>query len=265
MNCREVEEELTTSHRACADRLTELVRVHLEECERCCQIARIVHLCTAEVQLESAQTERLQRSLLTNLRPARQMLPFWVFLLAFAIAFGGFSYLGVSYLGPSGWFMLMPIQRIAVFATLAASAALLSFSLVRQMAPGQKSFLRPGVLPIALFVLLSLVLASVFQVRADPGFLRSGETCLRAGLPFAIPAAFVFWLILRRGAILSPRRLGAMTGMLAGLVGTTVLEVHCGNLDIWHILVWHVGIVLLGMITGLLLAEAAAAIRRRAA
>ena len=56
-----------------------------------------------------------------------------------------------------------------------------------------------------------------------------------------------------------------MTGMLAVLVGTTVLEVHCGNLDIWHILVWHVGIALLGMITGLLLAEAAAAIRRRAA
>jgi hypothetical protein len=129
------------------------------------------------------------------------------------------------------------------------------------MVPGQKSLLRPGLLPVALFVLLCLVVASVFQVRTDPHFLKTGEACLKAGVPYAIPAALVFWLILRRGAILSPRAVGAIAGMLAGLVSTTVLEVHCTNLNVWHILVWHVGIALLGMICGLLIATVGQAVR----
>jgi hypothetical protein len=47
---------------------------------------------------------------------------------------------------------------------------------------------------------------------------------LKAGLPYAIPAALLFWLILRRGAILSPRIAGATTGMLAGLVAPLCLK-----------------------------------------
>jgi hypothetical protein len=86
---------------------------------------------------------------------------------------------------------------------------------------------------------------------------------LKAGIPYATPAAFVFWLILRRGAILAPRVVGAITGMLAGLVSTTVLEVHCPNLNVWHILAWHVGIALLGLVAGVLVAIAGQAIRNR--
>ena len=215
--------------------------------------------------MDTNQIDRLQKMIVGNLRPVRPLLPSWVFLSAFALFFAVLSGAGAVYLGPYGWFMLMPGQRITVFATLAASAALLAFSLVRQMVPGQKSLLRPGVLPLGLFVLLCLVAASIFQVQADPHFLQSGETCLKLGMPYAIPAAFVFWLLLRRGAILSPRITGATTGMLAGLVSTTVLEVHCPNFDVRHILVWHVGFALLGLVTGLLVATVGQTIRHRAA
>jgi hypothetical protein len=131
------------------------------------------------------------------------------------------------------------------------------------MIPGQKARIRPELLPIGLFVLLCLVIAGLFQVRTDPTFLRSGEACFKAGVPYAIPAAFVFWLILRRGAILKPRAVGAIAGMLAGLVSTTVLEFHCADLNLWHILVWHVGLALLGLVAGLLVAAAGEAIRSR--
>jgi len=97
-------------------------------------------------------------------------------------------------------------------------------------------------------------------VQTDSHFLQSGERCLKGGIPYAIPAAFVFWFILRRGAILSPRVVGAITGMLAGLVSTTVLKVHCPNLNVWHVVVWHVGIALLGLIAGLLVATIGQAI-----
>jgi hypothetical protein len=263
MKCQEVEEALTLSTAGGTQILMPSVQAHIEECPACQQLARVLKLRSGEAQVDSDQLERLRKIIVDDLRPVRPLLPSLAFLLAFSLIFVGFSFLGVLYLGAKGWFVLMPAQKIAVFASLAGSAALLAFSLVRQMVPGQKSVLHPGTLPIAVFVLLCLVLASVFQVRADPHFLRAGEACLKAGLPYAIPAALLFWLILRRGALLSPRIVGAMAGMLAGLVSTTVLEVHCPNLDVWHILVWHVGIAFLGMITGLLTAIAGQAIPNR--
>jgi hypothetical protein len=263
MRCRDVEEALVVSSARGTDILVPSVRAHIEECKSCQEFARIVEFPSGDPQMDSSQIERLQEMIVEDLRPVRPLLPSWVFVAAFALIFVGLSYLGASYLGAYGWFVLMPGQKIAVFATLAASAALLAFSLVRQMVPGQQSLLRPGLLPVALFVLLCVVVASVFQVRIDHHFLRAGEACLKAGVPYAIPAALVFWLILRRGAILSPRVVGAIAGMLAGLVSTTVLEVHCPNLNVWHILVWHVGIALLGAIAGLLVAIAGRAIRRR--
>jgi hypothetical protein len=50
---------------------------------------------------------------------------------------------------------------------------------------------------------------------------------------------------------------GAATGLLAGLVGTTALEIHCPNLDAWHILVSHLGVAVIGTMVGLLLGLAA--------
>jgi hypothetical protein len=263
MKCRDVEDLLATSNTRGTGNLMPSVRAHIEECKSCQEFARIVELPSADAQMDSSQIDRLQKMILGDLHPVRPLLPSWVFLLAFALIFVGLSYLGVLYLRPYGWFVLMPGQKIAVFGTLAATAALLAFSLVRQMVPGQKSLLRPGLLPVGLFVLLCLVVAGAFQVRADPDFLEAGKRCLKAGVPYAIPAALVFWLILRRGAILSPRVAGAITGMLAGLVSTTVLEVHCPNLNLWHILVWHVGIALLGMVSGLLVSIAGQAIHDR--
>jgi hypothetical protein len=263
MKCREVEEMLAMSESRGTGNVTQSVRAHIEDCKSCREFAGIVELPLAEVQIASSQIGRLQEMIVDDLRPVRPLLPSWVFLSAFAFTFLALCCLGVLYLKPYGWFVLMPRQKIGVFATLAASAALLSFSLVRQMIPGQKSLLRPGLLPVGLFALLCLAVASVFQVQTDPHFLESGERCLKAGIPYAIPAAFVFWFILRRGAILSSRVVGAITGMLAGLVSTTVLEVHCPNLNVWHILVWHVGIALLGLITGLLVPTVGQAIRNR--
>jgi len=59
-----------------------------------------------------------------------------------------------------------------------------------------------------------------------------------------------FWLVLRRGAILSPAMTGAATGLLAGLVGTSALEIHCPNLHVGHILVSHLGVAVLGTTVG---------------
>jgi len=254
MNCRDVEKALT-SGRSGQERLDTFMRTHIEGCESCGRLLRALQCRLQEKDaLTSAELEQLQTIATKNLRPIRPLPPSWLFLVAFFLVFIGLSAASLAYLHSSGWHMLMPVQKIAVFTTLAASSSLLAFSLVRQMTPGKRWPLRPGWLPVALFVLLCLVVTSVFQVRLEVDFLRAGEACMKAGLPYALPAAFIFWLLLRRGAILSPLAAGATAGMLAGLVSTTVLEVHCPNFDLWHILAFHVGIALLGMLAGLLFA-----------
>jgi hypothetical protein len=78
-----------------------------------------------------------------------------------------------------------------------------------------------------------------------------------------MPAAFLLWFILRRGAILYPTLVGAIAGGLAGLAGMSVLEINCANLNVFHILVWHGGVVTLSSLAGALLGAAVESIERR--
>jgi hypothetical protein len=86
---------------------------------------------------------------------------------------------------------------------------------------------------------------------------------MKNGLTYSIPAAVLFWLILRRGALLYPKLIGANAGGLAGLAGLSVLEVNCPNLNVLHILVWHAGVVMVGSLGGAILGTAVESIQWR--
>ncbi len=149
--------------------------------------------------------------------------------------------------------MLNIFQKIVVFLPMAAGAGLLALSLVRLMAPGSKHAVSPARSSIGVLLSLALVIATVFPSQGESGFVPAGLRCLRTGLACAVPAAVLFWSLLRRGAILSPGLTGTIAGGLAGLVGLMVLEVRCPNLGLYHILVWHWGLTLLAMLGGLAL------------
>jgi hypothetical protein len=121
------------------------------------------------------------------------------------------------------------------------------------MAPGSKLVISSTRLSIGVLPLLALIAAIVFHSREESGFVSAGLTCLRTGLTCAVPGAVLFWLLLRRGAILSPGLTGTIAGGLAGLVGWMVLELRCPNLNLFHILAWHWGAALLAMLGGLTL------------
>ena len=59
---------------------------------------------------------------------------------------------------------------------------------------------------------------------------------------------------------------GLAGGLFAGLVGTAVLEIHCPNLDAWHILIAHLGVLILftalAVAAGLVLDNGAAAVEK---
>jgi hypothetical protein len=156
----------------------------------------------------------------------------------------------------NGWGALSLVKRIVVFLTLAASAVLLANSMVRQMVPGSRHIFAPAVLLVSILVLLMMVIAATFRSQPESAFLAGGVICLKNGLMYSIPAASLLWLILRRGAILYPTPIGAVAGGLAGLAGLSVLEVNCPNLNVFHILVWHGGVVIIDSLAGALLGAA---------
>jgi hypothetical protein len=87
--------------------------------------------------------------------------------------------------------------------------------------------------------------------------------CVQRGLTYSILAAFLFWLLLRRGAILFPKLIGAAVGGLAGLAGLSVLELNCPDVNVFHVVVWHWGVVLIGTAAGVLIGTAVEYIQRR--
>lgn len=194
--------------------------------------------------------KRIETALVADLKPVRPMAPASVYLASFAGIFIAMCAAGGYLAGQSGWHALSGVQKICVFAPLVASIAFLVFSIVRQMTPAAKYVRSSALLSAASFGLLLLAIAAVFEPRQEPGFLRSGLACFRTGLVFAVPAAFLFGLLLLRGARLSPALTGAMSGGLAGLVGLAVLEIHCPNLNVVHIVTWHVSVTLVCALVG---------------
>jgi hypothetical protein len=135
---------------------------------------------------------------------------------------------------------------------LAICTGLLAYSLVNQMIPGSRHWIPPGLLPLGVTISLAIATAVLFRFQ-DRHSWTDNWACIRAGTQIPALAAVPLWLVLRRGAILSPGLTGAATGLLAGLVGTTALEIHCPNLDAWHILVSHLGVALIGLTVGLVI------------
>jgi hypothetical protein len=188
--------------------------------------------------------------MIEDIRPVRSLPPAGLFLLAFALIFLSVVAGGAVRLGADGWEVLSVEQKVVTFAALAASATLMAVSMVRQMAPGSKEAISATVLPIGGFVVLMAAMGAVFRSEQELAFVANGLKCLRIGLQYSIPPIFLFWLLLRRGAVLFPGIAGAAAGGFAGLIGLSVLQISCPNLNTYHILVWHLGVILISALAG---------------
>ena len=235
---------------------------HVIRCERCRRLVRLLDATRELPEPSNSQLKRIQVGMVENLKPVRPLPPSRFFLLAFAIVFLAVVAAGALMLGTSGWGVLSIGQKIAVFATLAASAVLLALSMVRQMVPGSKHVISPTMLPIAILAVLMLVMAAVFRSEEESAFVANGLMCMRNGLAYSIPTAFLFWMVLRRGAILFPKLVGAAAGGFAGLIGLSVIEINCPNLNGYHILIWHWGVVMISSLAGAILGAAVQYIER---
>ena len=235
-----------------ASPLSPEVEEHLKNCARCRELVGALSAAVPEASPSPATLREIERGIVADLRPVRPIAPKLSIFGAFMAIFVALTALGVYRLGAFALAVMSPLQASLIFGALAISTGLLAYSLVNQMVPGSRYRIPPGLLPFGITISLAIAMAVVFQFQHERNFWAKGWACIRAGTPLGALAAVPLWFVLRKGAILSPAMTGAATGLLAGLVGTMALEIHCPNLDAWHILVAHLGVAVIGAITGFL-------------
>ena len=258
MNCKDVARALSEE-----SRLPLQAQDHVRICNRCQELVLSLDS-SVPLDLPSPATlQQIAEGMATDLRPVRPVAPARYFLGAFVGIFVSIVALGVYRLGAFAIAVMTPLQTAAILSTLAIGAGLLASSLVHQMVPGSRHGISPRLLPVGITISLIIAIAALFQFQHERNFWGNAWACIRAGTPIGVLAAVPFWLVVRRGAILSPSMTGAATGLLAGLVGASVLEIHCPNLNAWHILVSHLGVAILYALAGLFTGLTAEAIGGR--
>ena len=187
--------------------------------------------------------ERIGNSIKPSLRPVRPLPPVWLMAVGLVLVCAAVSLAGAA---PSGFFGVAKmnlLERSLVFPALGLLACLAAISFVHHMIPASRLRVSPGALLALSSVALLAVFAPLFRDYYTDHFFSAGIACLLTGLLHAIPAGLLSWLMLRRGFAVEPASAGLVAGMLGGLAGVGMLELHCPNFQAAHILVWHTAVV----------------------
>jgi hypothetical protein len=187
--------------------------------------------------------KRIGDSIGPNLEPVRPLPPAWVLTGALLLIGVAVAFAGAARAGLHGFEALNVPARVAIFGALAVLTCVAAELLVAEWTPGSRRLSTPaGLLAMASVVLLG-VFALLFRDYRVDHFVSSGIACLLTGLACAAPAALLGLWVLRRGWAVNPITAGLVAGVLSGLAGVTLLELHCTNFEALHVMVWHTLVV----------------------
>jgi len=227
--------------------LPEEIRSGVRDSESCRRLRRFAD--EPDPARPSPEAERrITEALLSNLRPVRPLPSRGVRALGFLAIFGAVSALTTAVAGVSGARQMTVWQTVGVLLVVAASAAGLSFTLSRRMAPGEGRSLPPAWLALAVLLPLGAVTLALFPWEGS--WLPRNWHCLSSGGLFALPAAALSIALLRRGAPQAWGAVGAAAGLLGGLVGMATLHLGCSLTGAPHIMTQHVMAPALGAVAG---------------
>ncbi len=248
MTCRDVEGWIA---RYDAEAVPPAVAEHVAVCETCRGLVRVMASRGDVAGPSPSRMVSIKGRLLGDLAPVRVLPPapiVWLCLTFGVVLAAGF---GVRVSGGAGWRALDVVQRVAVFAALGGSAILLSVAVERQMVPASRAFLSPVLLATGVPVAIAGIVAVAFHAHRESGFVTTGLECLGTGVAYSVIAGSLIAVLVARGANLRPLAAGATAGALAGIAGLVVLEIVCKNLNAYHILVWHLGVLVVSIVVGI--------------
>ncbi len=240
MTCQDINELLDRRLVAAGTTLPQAVLEHLERCEGC---RRLVRFLCPESQPEAPSIteeayERITRCVWASLHPVKPAPAASLFFSTFVGIAALLLLATLAMNGAPGWAVMGWRQAVVVTLTLAAGLLTVAFSLSRQLLPGTRQWISPRVTWAAAVGLFGFGVAIGMPWKARIA-KAAGFHCALHELMFATATAAILLVILRRGVVLAPVRLGATAGALAGLAGAIVLHFQCTVPEAPHVLLWH--------------------------
>lgn len=199
--------------------------------------ARIPHEVPAEL------LRRIAESIGANMPPVRPLPPAWVLATGMIAITAAVAIIGAAWTGFHGVQALGPWARLLIFGTLGVLASVTAVHAVAEWIPGSRRWLSAVGLVATVIVTLMTAFGVLFHDYQSDHFVTSGLRCLVTGMMYAAAAGLLGWSLLRRGWAANPISAGLVAGVLAGLAGVTMLELHCSNFEAPHLLVWHTVVV----------------------
>ena len=199
---------------------------------------------------------KISAALADSLQPVKPMPSAGVLTGQFATIFFVFAAALIATMGITGFRTLNTLQAFGILTILAVGVLLLSLVLAWQIRPGSREKISTSLSWACFGIGFLTGAALLFPWRGAEAFVARGWPCLVTGSAVAIPGGILFWLLARRGIPLSASTFGGTLGAIAGLLGLTVLQFRCIHQDAAHLLVWHGGVLVLSIMTGVLVALA---------
>jgi hypothetical protein len=200
-----------------------------------------------------ALLDRIAGSIGSTLRPVRPLPPAWLLAGGLVLICGAVAVAGAARLGFAGVRNLSTWERALIFPALGILIWLAAAAWAGETIPGSRRRVSPAsLLGVASVVLLG-IFAVLFRDYHTDHFVSRGVACLSAGLLHAVPTAIAGWLLLRRGFAVNSVAAGLAAGILAGLAGVAMLELHCANFQALHVMLWHTAVIPIGGALGALL------------
>jgi len=206
------------------------------------------------IEVSPAALERIARSLRTSIQPVRPLPPTWVLTSRLLAMNSIIAAAGAVLFGFNAIEALSPKGRIARFVTLAILGYTTGRELVSQFIPGSRHFVAPRVLAATIVALLFSASAFLLRDYRTDHLITAGVTCLTTGIICAAPAGLISAWILRCGFAVNLVSAGLVLGILAGIAGVAMLELHCANFQPLHLL-WHLLVVPVAGIVGALVGQ----------
>jgi hypothetical protein len=264
MSCEDLDRLRTNSPHGGSSTWPPEARRHLESCEHCSQLQTVLDS-SMQTDFPEALRDRIEGAILRDLRPVSP-LPGAMRVAVTLVLFSVVVIAAANWrLGVAGWHARNGLRASVDFSLLAISFLVLANVLAHQMEPGSSRRAAVGLYLAVPLLALFAADVSLFSYTWNPAFVPLAVSCWEIGVTCAAISAPLFWLALRRGFSLDPVSHGATAGLLAGLVGVTVLEIYCPYLDRLHISVSHIGAAVTSTLAGAALGSIKSRIERRAA
>jgi hypothetical protein len=203
--------------------------------------------------LDQERLSAVRSRLMEASTPVKPLWPDRALIAAFTVVLLAFT-VAVSYaVRMKALDVLTPWQMVVYYGIILLSILAGAAVAVGEMIPGSRWRAGAQIWILGTALALPLACIAIFHSYETTHFVPAGVPCFSLGLVSGIAAAFLLSLLLRKGFLGFPVSAARVTGFLSALAGVAVLALHCPLLSVFHIVVWHFGVLLVGWLVGNLL------------